>query len=293
MTPAVGPARGRRPERLRRGGDDAPVEQVAALAAGLPAEAWQTVRWREGVAEVLAARFAAVRVRPAQGDHRRSTPRPEHWLVAEWPIDDAAPTKFWLSNLPADTSIDRLVGLAKLRWLIERDYLELKQELGLYQRTLSMTHGPLASAPGCSWAPELMRGASWAPVGRLNANRSLSMTDGIRPLRGPWMARLPPSWRHMYRGLRILGRRESGDSPRSQRNRQVGPSASASHRSKTSRRPPFEPSDMCRTRSLHSDDGWHTPRHKIYPDAHAAPRSSDLDPTRQKFCDTVGLVVRI
>ncbi len=133
MTPAVGPARGRgrRPKRLRRGGDDAPVEQVAALAAGLPAEAWQTVRWRAGVAEALASRFAAVRVRPAQGDHRRSTPRPEHWLVAEWPIDEAAPTKFWLSNLPADTSIDRLVGLAKLRWLIERDYLELKQELGL------------------------------------------------------------------------------------------------------------------------------------------------------------------
>ncbi len=133
MTPAVGSARGRgrRRKRLRRGGDDAPVEQVAALAASLPAEAWQTVRWREGTAEPLASRFAAVRVRPAQGDHRRSTPRHEHWLVAEWPIDETAPAKFWLSNLPADTPIDRLVRLAKLRWLIERDYLELKQELGL------------------------------------------------------------------------------------------------------------------------------------------------------------------
>jgi SRSO17 transposase len=85
----------------------------------------------EDTAEVLASRFAALRIRPAQGDQRRSTPRPEHWLLAEWPHDEAGPSKFWLSNLPADTPIDRLVFLAKLRWLIERDDLELKQELGL------------------------------------------------------------------------------------------------------------------------------------------------------------------
>lgn len=133
MTPGVpaGVGRGRRPKRLRRSGDDAPVEQVAALAESLPAEAWRKVRWREGSAEALASRFAALRVRPAQGDQRRSAPRPEHWLLAEWPDDETGPSKFWFSNLPADTPIDRLVFLAKLRWLIERDYLELKQELGL------------------------------------------------------------------------------------------------------------------------------------------------------------------
>ncbi len=133
ITPAVPPAsgRGRPPRRLRRGGDGAPVEQVAALVASLPAEAWREVSWREGTAAALTSRFVALRVRPAQGDHRRSTPRPEHWLLAEWPHDEAKPTKFWLSNLPADTALDRLVYLAKLRWLIERDYRELKQELGL------------------------------------------------------------------------------------------------------------------------------------------------------------------
>lgn len=133
MMPAVpsGGRRGRRPKRLRRGGDDAPVEQVAALAARLPAAAWQSVTWREGTAEALSSRFTALRVCPAQGDHRRSTPRPEHWLLVEWPHDKAEPKKFWFSNLPADTPIERLVYLAKLRWLIERDYLELKQELGL------------------------------------------------------------------------------------------------------------------------------------------------------------------
>ncbi len=133
MTPVVptGRGHGRRPKRLRRGGDAAPVEQVAALTKSLPAEAWREVSWREGSAEVLASRFAALRIRPAQGDHRRSAPRPEHWLLAEWPQDETEPSKFWFSNLPADTPIERLVFLAKLRWLIERDYLELKQELGL------------------------------------------------------------------------------------------------------------------------------------------------------------------
>ena len=133
MMPAVpsGGRRGPRPKRLRRGGDDAPVEQVAALAARLPAEAWHSVTWREGTAEALSSRFTTLRVRPAQGDHRRSTPRPEHWLLVEWPRDEVEPTKFWLSNLPVDTPVERLVYLAKLRWLVERDYLELKQELGL------------------------------------------------------------------------------------------------------------------------------------------------------------------
>lgn len=133
MTPTVpdGRGRGRRPKRLRRGGDDAPVIQVRRLAADLPGQAWQTVTWREGVADALTSRFVALRVRPAQGDHRRSQPRPEQWLLVEWPQDEAKPTKFWLSTLPEDTAIADLVRAAKHRWLIERDYLELKQELGL------------------------------------------------------------------------------------------------------------------------------------------------------------------
>ena len=123
--------RGRRPTRLRRGGDAAPVLQVRALAEGLATDAWQTVAWREGTAETLCSRFATLRVRPAHGDARRSAPRPEEGLLIEWPDGEARPTKFWLSTLPSDTPIDRLVSLAKLRWLIERDYLELKQEIGL------------------------------------------------------------------------------------------------------------------------------------------------------------------
>ena len=58
-------------------------------------------------------------------------PGDEQWLLCQWPQGAQAPTKFWLSSLSADTSIRTLVRLAKLRWRVERDYQEMKQELGL------------------------------------------------------------------------------------------------------------------------------------------------------------------
>src|SRR3989441_1532648 len=79
----------------------------------------------------MRSRFAAVRVRPAHRDDWRSTPRPEEWLLIEWPRTDAAPIKYWLSTLPPTAPRADLVRLAMLRWRIERDYQELKDELGL------------------------------------------------------------------------------------------------------------------------------------------------------------------
>jgi SRSO17 transposase len=122
--------RGRPPTRLRREPGHQPVA-VEAFARALPAEAWQRVSWREGTKGTLASRFAAVWIRPGHRDYDRAEPWPELWLLVEWPEDEAEPTKYWLGNLPADTPLVRLVGLAKLRWRIERDYQELKQELGL------------------------------------------------------------------------------------------------------------------------------------------------------------------
>src|SRR5258708_37331705 len=58
-------------------------------------------------------------------------PRPEEWLLIEWPNGESAPTKYWLSTLPESIALQRLVYFAKLRWRIERDYQELKQEVGL------------------------------------------------------------------------------------------------------------------------------------------------------------------
>ncbi len=86
-----------------------------------------------GFAEPLASRFARLRIRVAHRDDQRADPRPQEWLLIEWPKGEAEPTKYWLSTLPNDIAFDRLVDLAKLRWRIERDYQELKQEVGLGQ----------------------------------------------------------------------------------------------------------------------------------------------------------------
>jgi SRSO17 transposase len=121
---------GRRPTRLRRDSTRKPVS-VKKLALGLPKNAWRTVRWREGSNDWLCSRFARVRVRPAHDDDRRHTPRPHEWLLIEWPKGEPEPTRYWPSNLPEAITLKRLVDYAKLRWRIERDYQELKQEVGL------------------------------------------------------------------------------------------------------------------------------------------------------------------
>jgi SRSO17 transposase len=120
-----------RPPRLLSRSQKHPPISVQELALALPASAWKKVTWRQGVKRGLSSRFAAVRLRPAHRDFERSEPFAEEWLLIEWPSDEAEPTKYWLSTLPADTKLTVLVRLAKHRWIIERDYEELKQELGL------------------------------------------------------------------------------------------------------------------------------------------------------------------
>jgi SRSO17 transposase len=124
------PGRGAPLKRRPRQADQQPVA-VKQLALGLPPAAWKQITWRQGSRKPLRARFAAVRVRPAHGDSRRAQPRAEEWLLIEWPKQEAEPTTYWLSTLPAKTALKSLVKIAKHRWLIERDYEELKQELGL------------------------------------------------------------------------------------------------------------------------------------------------------------------
>ena len=118
--------RGRRPTRLRRDAKHSPVS-AKELALGLPKRAWRTIGWREGTAERLSSRFARVRVCAAHAGKRHD----EEWLLIDWPKGAEEPTKYWLSTLPQDITFERLVDLAKLRWRIERDYQELKQEFGL------------------------------------------------------------------------------------------------------------------------------------------------------------------
>jgi SRSO17 transposase len=122
--------RGRPPLVPRRTAKRQPIS-VKALAQQLPTSAFQNISWREGTNETLTGRFAAVRVRHAGGNLGRARLWPQQWLLIEWPAPDTEPSQYWLSTLPEQSSLNELVSIAHRRWRIERDYQELKQELGL------------------------------------------------------------------------------------------------------------------------------------------------------------------
>lgn len=130
LPPKLPKRMGRPPTRWRRAPGATPLS-VKALAESFKARRWHTVSWREGSYAVLSSRFAALRVRAAHRDEKRKSLRDQEWLLIEWPRGEAEPTKYWLATLPADTPLVQLVKTAKMRWGIERDYQELKQEFGL------------------------------------------------------------------------------------------------------------------------------------------------------------------
>ena len=121
--------RGRgRPPSVYHYGDERPasVREVAEKARG-----WKQVRWREGTKGWLESRFYACRVQPSHGFNEGQPPHKEVWLLVEWPRAEKEPTKYFLCDLPAHYALRRLVRIAKGRWKIERDYQQLKEELGL------------------------------------------------------------------------------------------------------------------------------------------------------------------
>jgi SRSO17 transposase len=126
----AGPKRRGKPLNNTGRRDEPDLISAKEVALGLPKRAWRTIRWREGSADWLSSRFARLRVRVG---HNRLIPElvSQEWLLIEWPEGEVEPTKYWLSTLPADISFRQLVDFAKLRWRIERDYQELKQEVGL------------------------------------------------------------------------------------------------------------------------------------------------------------------
>ena len=130
LPPKARKATGRPPKLQRRDEQHQPLAVKELAWCLIPADLRQ-VSWREGTRGTLHSRFAALRVRVAHRDYERSQPHPEQWLLLEWPQGEKEPTKYWLSNLPASFSMRKLVATAKLRWRIESDYEELKQELGL------------------------------------------------------------------------------------------------------------------------------------------------------------------
>lgn len=120
-----------RPATLLRRSEECKPTSALGVARELSASHWKTVTWREGTRSSMSSRFARVRVRPAHRDYWQSEPRAEEWLLMEWPKDATEPRKYWLSTLPEHSSLEDLVQLVGLRWRIERDYEELKSEIGL------------------------------------------------------------------------------------------------------------------------------------------------------------------
>jgi SRSO17 transposase len=116
-------------QKTSKRGASRPRLSVKQLALSLPKHAWRTITWREGTNDLLRSRFARVRVRTSPTRGRRG--RPEETLLIEWPEGEAGPTNYWLANVDKNISFHALVDLAKMRWRIERDYQELKQEIGL------------------------------------------------------------------------------------------------------------------------------------------------------------------
>lgn len=120
---------GRRPTIPRAKTKSKPIA-IKELAESLE-DSYRKVTWRKGTRGPMTSWFVARRVRTAHGHCRGTAPGPEQWLLCEWPESEDEPTKFFLSSLPKTTSLRQLVRKAKLRWRIERDYQELKGELGL------------------------------------------------------------------------------------------------------------------------------------------------------------------
>jgi SRSO17 transposase len=118
-----------RPRSHWRDGNKKPI-QIAELVKGIPRERYKTVSWREGARGKLSSKFLACRVRPAEKHTKGRPPAEEQWLLCEWHSTETEP-RFHFSTLPASLSLKELVRIAKQRWRVERDYQDLKGEVGL------------------------------------------------------------------------------------------------------------------------------------------------------------------
>jgi SRSO17 transposase len=112
--------------------DKAPVSAETVLAG----ERWQTINWRRGTRGRLTCRFAARRIRVADGHKHRTRdnrmqcmPGDEVWLVGE--RRPSGEQKYYLSNLPPETPLRKLAATIKARWICEQAHQQLKEELGL------------------------------------------------------------------------------------------------------------------------------------------------------------------
>jgi len=178
---------GRPPTRARRDEDHQPIT-AKDLAFNLQ-EKFRTVTWREGAKGKMSSCFTSVRVRPSHGDDRGKVMREEEWLLVEWPDGESEPTKYWLSTLPKNTSLRKLVARTKLRWRIGRDYQELKQEVGFGDYEGRGWIGFHHHATLCIASYGFLVAARlFSPSGRSDPRRELALPtlpEGLRPRGSP------------------------------------------------------------------------------------------------------------
>lgn len=129
LPPKPWSGRGAKPTLLRTGPGHQPITVKELAMSG--AVRYEQVTWRDGSNTALSSRFACLRVRAAHRTHLSKNLRAEEWLLVEWPDGDAEPARYWFSTGPAEATLGQLVFVAKMRWRIERDYEDLKQEFGL------------------------------------------------------------------------------------------------------------------------------------------------------------------
>ena len=167
--------------------EDAKPLRADALAKSLQKRGWRTIAWREGTNTPLTSRFQRVRV-TAAGEGTKGD-EPTEWLLVEWPKGEKEPTKFWLSNLPAEMPLERMIDITMMRWRIERDYHDLKQEVGLGHFEGRGWRGFHHHATMCSAAYGFLvseRGA-FPPSGPRSRNfiEGFAVPDGYRPRGSP------------------------------------------------------------------------------------------------------------
>lgn len=124
-----GPGRPRKRAEATDGSEPVLIEVLAQelLAAGQ----FKRICWRMGTKGPLEAEFAAVRVRSAERRTKKRPPGEEEWLLIE--REKTGDFKYYLSSMSARSTLKSVVRLAKMRWHVERDYQDMKQELGFDQ----------------------------------------------------------------------------------------------------------------------------------------------------------------
>jgi len=208
--PAAG-GKGRPPTLLTRDPDHQPVS-VRDLARKVGKARLRPITWRQGTRSPLKSKFCVLRVRPAHRDYWLEAARAEEWLLVEWPAGQNEPTKYWLSTMPAQTPLTTLVRTVKLRWRIERDYEELKDELGLDHYEGRGWRGFHHHATLCI-----------AAYGFLAVERGLFSPSGVSLLGLPFQIAPVP------KGFRPRGAPDPGAAPRGRINRNAAhPDRSAS-----------------------------------------------------------------